>query len=254
MNAARTTSWHIELPHSPPAAPIARAVVRNALTELESGVDRETAELLVCELVTNAVEHTPDDAAVSLTVAELGEGVLVEVRDHDPRPLSGLPEEGKPQPLEELERDHTSGLPEGAEPPRRPPRRPPRSTQPSEDTTAPEPSEAPEPTEVPESAEVPGPAEVPESAEPVEVPEPVEPTEVPEPTEATAPSEPSEPSGRSGAPEAALDERESLGAASLADIPEDGRGLLLIRTLSATCGSRATRQGKTVWFTLRPES
>ncbi|MFE3601578.1 ATP-binding protein [Streptomyces sp. NPDC059096] len=31
---------------------------------------------------------------------------------------------------------------------------------------------------------------------------------------------------------------------------EDGRGLLLISTLSATCGHRATDQGKAVWFTL----
>lgn len=31
---------------------------------------------------------------------------------------------------------------------------------------------------------------------------------------------------------------------------EDGRGLLLISTLSAACGHRATDQGKAVWFTL----
>lgn len=175
MDGARTTSWHIELPHAPPAAPIARAVVRNALTELESGVDGETAELLVCELVTNAVEHTADDAAVSLTVAQLGEGVLVEVRDHDPRPLAGLPVEGDPRPLEELERDETA---------------------------------------LPAENPVPAPAPVPE-----------EPEEGPE----------------------------TLEAMSLEDIPEDGRGLLLIRSLSAECGSRATRHGKTVWFTLTPE-
>ncbi|MFE4609386.1 ATP-binding protein [Streptomyces niveus] len=31
---------------------------------------------------------------------------------------------------------------------------------------------------------------------------------------------------------------------------EHGRGLLLIRTLSADCGHRATDRGKAVWFTL----
>lgn len=179
MNGARTTSWHIELPHSPPAAPIARAVVRNALAELKSGVNRETAELLVCELVTNAVEHTADNAAVSLTVAALGEGVLVEVRDHDPHPLSGLPGEGAPQPGEKPERDETSGTTEG-------------------------------------------------------------------------PGGPDGLAGSGGLEESgALEDLDSM---SLEDVPEDGRGLLLIRALSATCGSRATRYGKTVWFTLRPEA
>ncbi|MEU3653642.1 ATP-binding protein [Streptomyces sp. NPDC032161] len=31
---------------------------------------------------------------------------------------------------------------------------------------------------------------------------------------------------------------------------EHGRGLLLIRTLSASCGHRTTERGKAVWFTL----
>lgn len=191
MDGARTTSWHIELPHAPPAAPIARAVVRNALTELESGVDGETAELLVCELVTNAVEHTADDAAVSLTVAQLGEGVLVEVRDHDPRPLAGLPVEGDPQPLEELVRDETAS-----------------------------PAENPAPAPVPGGPQGPG---GPKGLETLNGPE---------------------------EPEEGLETLETM---SLEDIPEDGRGLLLIRSLSAECGSRATRHGKTVWFTLTPE-
>ncbi|MEV7084514.1 ATP-binding protein [Streptomyces sp. NPDC093085] len=33
---------------------------------------------------------------------------------------------------------------------------------------------------------------------------------------------------------------------------EDGRGLLLISTLSSACGHRTTEQGKAVWFTLPP--
>ncbi|MFJ2116409.1 ATP-binding protein, partial [Streptomyces sp. NPDC087850] len=31
---------------------------------------------------------------------------------------------------------------------------------------------------------------------------------------------------------------------------EDGRGLLLISTLSSACGHRPTERGKAVWFTL----
>ncbi|GAA3214402.1 hypothetical protein GCM10020256_15210 [Streptomyces thermocoprophilus] len=38
--------------------PVARALVRDALTEAEHGADRDTAELLTAELVANAVEHT----------------------------------------------------------------------------------------------------------------------------------------------------------------------------------------------------
>ena len=141
------TSWHIELPHSPPAAPIARAVVRNALIELDSPVDSGTAELLVCELVTNAIEHTAVDAAVSLSVTALPDGVLVEVRDRDPRPL----EVGQ--------------------------------------------------------------------------------------------------WGRAAA-QAAHDRAEPD---DVDELREDGRGLQLIQMLSAACGSRATPDGKTVWFTLGPE-
>ncbi|GAA2626227.1 ATP-binding protein [Streptomyces axinellae] len=189
MDAARTTSWHIELPHSPPAAPIARAVVRTALTELRSGVDGETAELLVCELVTNAVEHTSDEAAVSLTVSEKGDGLLVEVRDRDPRPVSGLP----------------------AEPPEAAPLPPPHE----EDAGVRE-------------------AERYEAAR--------------EAGSAAAAGRDAEARGagagqRAGAPN----------VLRLEDLAEDGRGLLLIRSLSASCGSTVNGDGKTVWFTLGPE-
>ncbi|WP_326807358.1 MULTISPECIES: ATP-binding protein [unclassified Streptomyces] len=196
--AANNTSWHIELPHSPPAAPIARAVVRTALNELRSHVDRETAELLVCELVTNAVEHTSDDATVSLTVAEKGDGLLVEVRDRDPRPVSGLP------------------------------------------------------AETPEEAPVPPPHEEDAGAREAERYEEAWEAEAGHHGAAGGAGNPggaghSEGAGHSGQPAGAPD---SLRPENVA---EDGRGLLLIRSLSASCGSTTTSEGKTVWFTLGPE-
>ncbi|MEV7994771.1 ATP-binding protein, partial [Streptomyces sp. NPDC086077] len=39
-------SWRIALPHSAAAVPVARALVRTALAELQHGTDSDTAELL----------------------------------------------------------------------------------------------------------------------------------------------------------------------------------------------------------------
>lgn len=149
---ATSTSWHIELPHAPAAAPIARALVRNALGELESAVDRETAELLTCEVVTNAIEHTTGEAAVSLSVVSLPGSLLVEVSDRGPGPVRGLPRDGDGTRPAQYERGYA-------------------------------------------------------------------------------------------------DDSE---AETVDELRESGRGLHLIRLLSADCGSRATRHGKTVWFRLRP--
>lgn len=208
MDAARTTSWHIELPHSPPAAPIARAVVRTALTELRSDVDWETAELLVCELVTNAVEHTSDDAAVSLTVSEKGQGLLVEVRDRDPRPVSGLP----------------------LEPPEAAPAPPPHE----EDAGVREAERYEEAREAESAAETGRDAEARDAG-------------------AGAGAGRPEVAGGAGESGGAGQPAGAPNALRLDDLAEDGRGLLLIRSLSASCGSTATGDGKTVWFTLGPE-
>ncbi|MEU9187558.1 ATP-binding protein [Streptomyces sp. NPDC048484] len=82
-------SWRIALPHSVAAVPVARALVRSALAEIEH-TDCDTAELLTAELVANAVEHTTGDAPIELVVELLPTGCQVEVHDRDPAPPSDL--------------------------------------------------------------------------------------------------------------------------------------------------------------------
>lgn len=78
----RPTVWRIDLPHSPAAVPLARAMVRTVLVELgqDAGPDTDTAELLTAEVVANAVEHTPH-GPIELFVELLPHGFQVEVHD-----------------------------------------------------------------------------------------------------------------------------------------------------------------------------
>lgn len=78
----RPTVWRIDLPHSPAAVPLARAMIRTVLVELgqDTGPDTDTAELLTAEVVANAVEHTPA-GGIELYVELLPQGFQVEVRD-----------------------------------------------------------------------------------------------------------------------------------------------------------------------------
>ncbi|MDL5204340.1 ATP-binding protein [Streptomyces sp. ALI-76-A] len=103
-----SASWRIALPHSAAAVPVARALVRTALTELEHGADSDTAELLTAELVANAVEHTAGDAPIELVVELLPTGCQVEVHDPDPAPPGDLtrPVDLAPDPWQE----HGRGL------------------------------------------------------------------------------------------------------------------------------------------------
>ncbi|MEU2732905.1 ATP-binding protein [Streptomyces griseoviridis] len=87
---AASASWRIALPHSTAAVPLARALVRTALAELEHGADSDTAELLTAELVANAVEHTVGDSPIELVVELLPSGCRVEVHDPDPAPPGDL--------------------------------------------------------------------------------------------------------------------------------------------------------------------
>ncbi|MDJ0380190.1 ATP-binding protein [Streptomyces sp. G-G2] len=84
------SAWRIALPHTAAAVPIARALIRTALAEIEAPADSDTAELLTAELVANAVEHTPGDAPIELVVELLANGCQVEVHDRDPRPPAEL--------------------------------------------------------------------------------------------------------------------------------------------------------------------
>lgn len=100
--------WRIALPHTVAAVPVARALVRTALAELEHTTDSDTAELLTAELVANAVEHTAGNGPIELVVELLPTGCRVEVHDPDPAPPSDLtqPRHIEPDPWQE----HGRGL------------------------------------------------------------------------------------------------------------------------------------------------
>ncbi|WP_333775077.1 ATP-binding protein [Streptomyces sp. IBSBF 3136] len=83
-------SWRIALPHTAAAVPVARALVRTAIAEVEHPADSDTAELLTAELVANAVEHTAGRGPIELVVELLPSGCQVEVHDPDPAPPGHL--------------------------------------------------------------------------------------------------------------------------------------------------------------------
>ncbi|MGW7067845.1 ATP-binding protein [Streptomyces sp. NPDC054855] len=103
------TSWRIALPHTAAAVPIARALVRTALTEIESPADSDTAELLTAELVANAVEHTSGHDPIELVIELLPTGCQVEVHDSNPQPPGDL---SNPGPMSEPDpwQEHGRGL------------------------------------------------------------------------------------------------------------------------------------------------
>ncbi|MFJ9815429.1 ATP-binding protein [Streptomyces sp. NPDC101151] len=96
-------SWRIALPHTAAAVPVARALVRTALAEVEHPADCHTAELLTAELVANAVEHTAGIGPIELVVELLPTGCQVEVHDPDPAPPGHLtrPVIEEPDPWQE---------------------------------------------------------------------------------------------------------------------------------------------------------
>ncbi|MFC8506905.1 ATP-binding protein [Streptomyces sp. NPDC057411] len=85
-------SWRIALPHTTAAVPLARALVRSALAEIEGdgtgAADRDTAELLTAELVANAVEHTAGDGPIELVVELLPAPGGCQIEVHDGRPAA----------------------------------------------------------------------------------------------------------------------------------------------------------------------
>lgn len=90
FEASGPACWRITLPHTAAAVPMARAVVRTALADLEASADSDTAELLTAELVANAVEHAEGDDPIELVVELLAAGCQVEVHDTDPAPPGDL--------------------------------------------------------------------------------------------------------------------------------------------------------------------
>ncbi|MFD7017023.1 ATP-binding protein [Streptomyces sp. NPDC059928] len=106
-HGAAPSAWRIPLPHTTAAVPIARALVRTALAEIDVPTDSDTAELLTAELVANAVEHTAGGAPIELVVELLASGCQVEVHDGSPVPPGDLTAPGAaPDPWQE----HGRGL------------------------------------------------------------------------------------------------------------------------------------------------
>lgn len=102
-------SWRVALPHSTAAVPIARALVRTALADIDAPADSDTAELLTAELVANAVEHTDGAGPIELVVELMATGCQVEVHDRDPGPPGDL---SRPSPGSEPDpwQEHGRGL------------------------------------------------------------------------------------------------------------------------------------------------
>ncbi|XIE80582.1 ATP-binding protein [Streptomyces sp. SBR177] len=112
---ASAPSWRVRLPHTTAAVPIARALVRTALTAVEgpeqAAADRDTAELLTAELVANAVRHTPGDEPIELVVELLPApgGCQIEVHDGRP-PVPGEPACSDPAVPVDPWQEHGRGL------------------------------------------------------------------------------------------------------------------------------------------------
>ncbi|MFJ2937211.1 ATP-binding protein [Streptomyces sp. NPDC087219] len=107
-------SWRVRLPHTTAAVPIARALIRNVLTDVDPETagrpDSDTAELLTAELVANAVEHTAGLGPIELVVELLATpgGCQIEVHDAEPARPDELvcPAPGEVDPWQE----HGRGL------------------------------------------------------------------------------------------------------------------------------------------------
>ncbi|GAA3370562.1 ATP-binding protein [Streptomyces sannanensis] len=65
-------SYSLQLPHDPRAPRVARMTLRAVLGGHDMGELLDTAELLVCELVTNAYRHSDGPAALRLRSMEGG--------------------------------------------------------------------------------------------------------------------------------------------------------------------------------------
>ncbi|MGW0120755.1 ATP-binding protein [Streptomyces sp. NPDC003327] len=101
--ATASGTWRVRLPRTTAAVPLARALVRTALSggrdgrqdaeqdaEQDAGQDgrpdRDTAELLTAELVANAVEHTAGGGPIELVVEVLAAAGGCQIEVHDPEP------------------------------------------------------------------------------------------------------------------------------------------------------------------------
>ncbi|MFC9881632.1 hypothetical protein ACFVJW_18855 [Streptomyces libani] len=106
-------TWHITLPRGATAVPIARAMVRTAMQDLRATADRTTAQLLTAELVTNVLKHTRGADPIELVVELRPAGCRIEVHDDSPRLVEGL---GDPLPLVEPDAPVVALAPAGPPP------------------------------------------------------------------------------------------------------------------------------------------
>lgn len=113
LETARPATWRVTLPHTTAAVPIARALIRTALSDIsapEASADAtDTAELLTAELVANAVEHTSGEQPIELVVELSPTGCQVEVHDRDPGPPGDLDPAADMQPPDPWQ-EHGRGL------------------------------------------------------------------------------------------------------------------------------------------------
>ncbi|WP_369147130.1 ATP-binding protein [Streptomyces sp. R44] len=113
--AGPAVSWRIRLPHTTAAVPIARALIRTALTDIDPVAadrpDSDTAELLTAELVANAVEHTAGEGPIELVVELLAAPGGCQIEVHDSQP-AGPDELVHPGPDTEVDpwQEHGRGL------------------------------------------------------------------------------------------------------------------------------------------------
>ncbi|MFH9727151.1 ATP-binding protein [Streptomyces sp. NPDC017254] len=114
-SAGPATAWRIRLPHTTAAVPIARALIRTALTDLDPEAvgrpDSDTAELLTAELVANAVEHTAGQGPIVLVIELFSAPGGCQIEVHDPRPARPGELDG-PAPGTEVDpwQEHGRGL------------------------------------------------------------------------------------------------------------------------------------------------
>ncbi|MFJ3951785.1 ATP-binding protein [Streptomyces libani] len=106
-------TWRITLPRGATAVPIARAMVRTAMQDLRATADRTTAQLLAAELVTNVLKHTRGADPIELVVELRPAGCRIEVHDDSPRLVEGL---GDPLPLAEPDAPLVALAPAGPPP------------------------------------------------------------------------------------------------------------------------------------------
>ncbi|WP_411577435.1 ATP-binding protein [Streptomyces sp. Je 1-4] len=106
-------TWRITLPRGATAVPIARAMVRTAMQDLRATADRTTAQLLAAELVTNVLKHTRGADPIELVVELRPAGCRIEVHDDSPRLVEGL---GEPLPLAEPDAPLVALAPAGPPP------------------------------------------------------------------------------------------------------------------------------------------